>query len=118
MIRASLSAAELDGPGAGRTYKRLSTMERAHVLICMLAYDVEGHMRRKLRPMLFDDEEPGAAEGGPAPSFRTLLQDLTAVCRNTVAPRLPGAGPVDVITRPAPQEKAFKLLGVRLTCGQ
>ena len=169
-IRTSLSEAELDGPGTVRAYKRLSTVERAfrslktvdlhvrpvfhrtaervraHVLICMLAYYVEWHMRRKLRALLFDDEEPEAAEalrpsvvaparrsrraenkagtrrtaeGDPVHSFRTLLQDLATVCRNTVAPRLPGAEPFDVITRPTPlQEKAFNLLGVRLTCSQ
>ncbi len=29
---------------------------RAHVLLCMLAYYVEWHMRECLKPMLFDDE--------------------------------------------------------------
>ena len=33
---------------------------RAHVFLCMLAYYVEWHMRRKLKPVLFDDED---AEG-------------------------------------------------------
>ena len=92
---------------------RTAERVRAHVLICMPAYDVESRMRRKLRPMLFDDEEPEAAEaqrtsgvaparragsaeneartrrtaeGGPVHSFRTLLENLATVCRNTVAP--------------------------------
>ena len=30
---------------------------RAHILLCMLAYYVEWHMRRALAPLLFDDEE-------------------------------------------------------------
>ncbi len=95
----------------------------------MLAYYVEWHMRRKLRALLFDDEEPEVAEarrpsvvaptrrsrraehkartrrtadGEPVHSFRTLLQDLATVCRNTIAPRLPGAEPFDVVTRPIP----------------
>ena len=35
---------------------------RAHVFLCMLAYYVEWHMRQRLKPLLFDDEEPQAAE--------------------------------------------------------
>ncbi len=96
----------------------------------MLAYYIEWHMR--LKPMLFDDED---AEGGrpswrrqksrraPGPrrprkgrpeghSFRTLIGDLAT--RNTVAPRLAGAEPFQVTTRPTPlQRRAFKLLGVK-----
>ena len=57
---------------------------------------------------------PALVEG-----LRTLLQDLATVYQNTVAPRLPGAEPFAVVTRPAPlQQQAFKLLGVRLTCSQ
>ena len=59
------------------------------------------------------------AEGDPAQSFRTLLAGLATVTRNTVAPRLPGTEPFEVITRPTPlQAKVFKLLGVRLSCSQ
>ena len=170
VIRTSLPEAELDASATVRAYKLLSTVEqafrslktvdlkvrpvfhrtadrvRAHVLMCMLAYYVEWHMRQQLRPMLFDDEEPEAAEarrasvvaparrsdsavrkartrrtagGDPVHSFRTLLQDLATVCRNTVAPRLPGTEPFDVVTRPTPlQQKAFRLLGVRIRCSQ
>jgi hypothetical protein len=35
---------------------------RAHVLLCMLAYYLEWHMRRALAPVLFDDEDKAAAE--------------------------------------------------------
>ncbi len=143
VIHTSLPEAELDGPQTLRAYKRLTTDERAfrslktvdllvrpvfhrtagrvraHVLVCMPAYYVEWHMRRKLRAMLFDDEEPEAAGGEPVHSFRTLLQDLATVCRNTVAPRLPGAEPFKIVTRPTPlQQQAFKLLGVRSTRSQ
>ncbi len=160
-IRTSLSEAELDGPGTvERAFRSLKTVDlkvrpvfrrtadrvRAHVLICMLAYHVEWHMRGKLCSMLFDDEEPEAAEAQrpspvtparrsdsaaskartrqtadaqPVHSFQTLLQDLATVCRNTVAPRLPGAETFDIITKPTPlQKKAFNLLGVRLRCSQ
>jgi hypothetical protein len=35
---------------------------RAHVLLCMLAYYLEWHMRQKLAPLLFDDHDRPAAE--------------------------------------------------------
>ncbi len=166
VIRTSLPASALDGPGTVRAYKRLSSVERAfrslktvdlkvrpvyhrteprvraHVLLCMLAYYVEWHMRQKLKPMLFDDEDPEDAEarrpsvvapatvslsaqakaaakrtsdGDPVHSLHTLIDDLATITRNTVAPRLPGAEPFQVITRPTPlQRKVLEHLGVRL----
>jgi hypothetical protein len=33
---------------------------RAHVLLCMLAYYLQWHMRQSLAPMLFDEPEPAA----------------------------------------------------------
>ena len=114
---------------------------RAHVLLCMLAHYVEWHLRERLKPLLFDDD-PAAAEaarasivapaqvseaakekarskrtanGHPVHSFRTLIGDLATIARNRVVPRLPGAEPFEVLTRPtALQREAFKLLGVRL----
>ncbi len=170
VIRTSVPESELDAPGTVRAYKRLGTVERAfrslktvdlkvrpvfhrtaervraHVLVCMLAYYVQWHMRQRLKPMLFDDEDPGAAEaarpsivaparvsdgaqakartkrtadGDPVHSLRSLLNDLATVTRNTVAPRLPGAEPFEIIARPtALQHKAFELLGVRLSSTQ
>ena len=35
---------------------------RAHVLLCMLAYYLEWHMRQNLAPMLFDEPDPAARE--------------------------------------------------------
>lgn len=35
---------------------------RAHVLLCMLAYPLEWHMRRSLAAMLFDEPDPAARE--------------------------------------------------------
>ena len=165
VVRTNLPAGELDAEGAVRAYKRLSAVERAfrslktvdlkvrpvfhrtaervraHVFLCMLAYYVEWHMRQRLRPLLFDDDDPAAAEaarasvvaparvsdaarekargkrtadGLPVHSFRTLLGDLATVARNRVVPRLPGTEPFDILTRPtALQREAFKLLGVR-----
>ena len=166
VIRTSLSESELDDQGAVRAYKRLSAVERAfrslksvdlkvrpvfhrtaervraHVLLCMLAYYVEWHMRRRLAPLLFDDEDPTGAEaqrasvvaparvsdsarrkartkrtdeGWPVHSFQSLLRDLATVTKNRVAPRLPGAESFDVLAQPTElQRKAFRLLGVRL----
>ena len=170
IVRTSLPASEMDAEATVRAYKRLSRVERAfrslktvdlkvrpiyhrtagrvraHVLLCMLAYYVEWHMRERLKPLLFDDEDPAAAEaarqsvvapaqvsesarrkamtkrtadGLPTHSFTTLLGDLATVVSNTVAPRLPGAEPFEVLTRPTPlQRKAFELLGVRLKRSQ
>ena len=115
---------------------------RAHVFLCMLAYYVEWHMRSCLKPMLFDDEwiqetqssRPSAVakaqrsshakhkdatrcadDGLPLHSFQTLLQDLATLAYNITHTALNPKAKIILITRPTPlQEKAFKLLGVRL----
>ena len=166
IVRTSLTAAELDAEGTVRAYKRLSTVERAfrslktvdlkvrpifhhaanrvraHVFLCMLAYYVEWHMRQRLKPLLFDDDDAAAAEaarpsivapaevsasakdkarskhtadGLPVHSFRTLLGDLATVAKNRVVPNIPGSEPFETITRPTKlQRRALALLGVRL----
>ena len=166
VVRTSLAETQLDAEGTVRAYKRLSAVERAfrslktvdlevrpvfhhaanrvraHVLLCMLAYYVEWHLRERLKPLLFDDDDPAAAEaarasivapvqvsdaarekarikrtanGHPVHSFRTLLGDLATIARNRVVPQVPGAEPFEVLTRPtALQREVFKLLGVRL----
>ena len=166
IVRTSLTAAELDAEGTVRAYKRLSTVERAfrslktvdlkvrpifhhaanrvraHVFLCMLAYYVEWHMRQRLKPLLFDDDDAAAAEaarpsvvapaavsesarekarskrtadGLPVHSFRTLLGDLATVAKNRVVPNIPGSEPFYTITRPTKlQRQALALLGVRL----
>src|SRR5215210_2821618 len=43
-------------------YHRLADRVRAHVFLCMLAYYVEWHMRRKLAPLLFDDHDKQRAQ--------------------------------------------------------
>ena len=117
---------------------------RAHVLLCMLAYYVEWHMRRSLAPLLFDDHDPAHSsrasivapaktspaaqqkartmhteDGFPVHSFHTLLDDLATIAVNRVVPRLPGALPFDLITRPTPlQDRALHLLGVPLQRSQ
>jgi hypothetical protein len=39
---------------------------RAHVLLCMLAYYLEWHMRQALKPILFDDHDKAAADAARA----------------------------------------------------
>ena len=122
-------------------HHRLATRVRAHIFLCMLAYYVEWHMRRALAPLLFDDDDPAAAEAArtspvaparvspaarakagskrtpdslPVHSFRTLLDDLATLTRNRVRPAIPEAMTADMLARPTPlQAKAFDLLGVR-----
>ena len=166
VVRTSLPAAQLDAAATVRAYKSLSAVERAfrsfktvdlkvrpiyhyaaervraHVFLCMLAYYVQWHLRARLKPLLFDDHDPSAAEaarvsvvapaevsqsakdkarrkrtadGWPVHSFRTLLGDLATITRNRVVARLGGSEPFEIVTRPtALQREAFKLLGVRL----
>jgi hypothetical protein len=40
----------------------LADRVRAHVFLCMLAYYVEWHMRRRLAPLLFDDDDTATAQ--------------------------------------------------------
>ncbi len=166
IVRTGVPADELDAEQTVRAYKSLSAVERAfrsfktvdlkvrpvyhyradrvraHVLLCMLAYYVEWHMRRSLRPLLFDDENPEEAQrerssvveraevsssarnkarsrratsGEPVHSFRTLLDDLATICRNKVVAPSDNAEPFEIMTQPTElQQKAFELLGVKL----
>ena len=104
----------------------------------MLAYYVEWHMRERLAPILFDDDDKEnaqqpspvkpahpseraqrkaaskhcAEDGQPVHSFQTLLDDLATITRNTVEIN---SERFDKITVPtALQQKAMKLLKVRL----
>jgi hypothetical protein len=86
VIRTTVEANRLPANDVVRSYKSLSTIERAfrslkltdlnvrpihhrkadrvraHVFLCILAYYVEWHMRRALAPILFDDDDRDAAE--------------------------------------------------------
>jgi transposase len=133
VIRTSEPAQRLSAADGVRTYKRLALVEqafrclkgidllvrpihhrtaervRAHILLCMLAFYVEWHLRQVWEPLLFEDEElvvdrprrdpvrPARASasarlkkkthttpgGLPVHSFRTLLAHLGTRCRNT-----------------------------------
>jgi transposase len=118
---------------------RLAERVRAHVLLAMLAYYVEWHLRQALAPLLFDDEHGGGersspvapavrseaarakasskrtAEGWPVQSLRDWLGDLATIAKNTIQPAATGVEPFDVITRPTPaQRQALELLQVSL----
>ena len=113
---------------------------RAHVFLCLLAYYVEWHMRQALAPILFDDHEREAGEKErssvvaaavrsrparekasrkrteddlPVHSFRTLLQDLGTLTRNTMQVEN-RQDTFRLKTQPTElQRRAFQLLGVR-----
>lgn len=119
-------------------HHRLADRVRAHILLCMLAYYVEWHMRQAWRALLFADEDQPAKQhrdpvapakrsaaaerkalthtlpdGSPAHSFRTLLEELSSIVRNTC--RAPNAGhnspTFTITTRPNPtQSRALQLL--------
>src|SRR5512144_2328105 len=121
-------------------HHRLAGRVRAHVFLCMLAYYVAWHMRRKLAPLLFEDHDRKAAaaarpspvaaaevspaahakartrktdDGAPVHSFRTLLADLATLTRNTV--RFGDKLPITVLSRPTPpQQRAFDHLGITI----
>jgi len=163
VIRTSVSPDAMSAADAVRAYKGLSRAERAfrslknmdlkvrpmfhwtaarvrsHVLLCMLAYYVEWHMRGALAPMLFEDHDRAGAEalrdsvvapakrslsavrkirtgktrdGFPVHSFQTLMADLGTLAKNRIQIRKTGAT-FDLYTTPTPvQKKAFELLGV------
>jgi transposase len=133
VIRTSEPAARLTAADGVRSYKRLALVEqafrslkgidllvrpihhrtadrvRAHILLCLLAFYVEWHLRQAWEPLLFEDEEltvdrrnrdpvaPAQASesarrkkkthvtlsGLPVQSFRTLIAHLGTRCRNT-----------------------------------
>jgi transposase len=136
VVRTDVKAQTLDATSTVRAYKDLANVERAfrciktidlevrpihhrladrvraHVLLCMLAYYLEWHMRQDLRPIIFEDHDKAAAraarssivakaersdaadkkaatkrthDGLPVHSFRSILTDLATVTRNTMA---------------------------------
>jgi hypothetical protein len=62
-------------------YHRLPDRVRGHVLLCLLAYYVEWHMRQALAPLLFDDDDKAAADAlrksVVAPAQRSLRAAIT-----------------------------------------
>ena len=123
-------------------HHRLADRVRAHILLCMLAYYVEWHMRQRLAPILFDeDDKPQAQaarksmvapaqrspsaelkaltkhtrEGSRVHSFQTLLRDLATIVKNKIQPTDKTIAAFDLLTQPtAIQQRTFDLLGVPL----
>ncbi|MGH6885289.1 MAG: IS1634 family transposase, partial [Geminicoccales bacterium] len=162
IIRTSVSAPQMSAPDCVRNYKSLANVERAfrslktvdlkvrpihhrladrvraHILLCMLAYYVEWHMREAWRELMFADTDQMAKatrdpvaparrsqaalakaarhtldDGTPAHSFATLLSELACIVRNTC--RTPLAGPdaptFELLTTPnAKQKRALELI--------
>lgn len=162
VIRTSEPATTLSAQDTVRSYKRLAQVERAfrcfkgidlrvrpifhrtedrvraHILICMLAYYVEWHLRKAWAPLLFQDElldqdrkhrDPVApaqpskavvtkkasregADGLPAHSLQTLMAALSCRVRNTCRVRTDPQGiTFQQVTEPDRlQARAFELL--------
>ena len=163
IVRSNVEPEQFDAAQTVRAYKDLAKVERAfrslktvdlkvrpihhrradrvraHVLLCMLAYYVEWHMRQALKPLLFDDHDPADAERQrasvvqkaqrsraakakasskrtaddlPVHSFRTLLADLGTLTVNTMRVA-DGDATFTLLTEPTPvQKRCFELLGV------
>jgi transposase len=163
VVRTNVTAQALASSSVVRAYKGLSNAEqafrslktvdieirpihhrrnhrvRAHVLLCMLAYYLEWHMRQALKPILFDDHDKQAAEAArssvvakaerseaakrkistkrtdddlPVHSFQSLLADLATFTRNTM---MMGDSSATFVLYPKltpVQERAFQLLDV------
>jgi transposase len=166
VIRTSVKADALSGEQVVASYKSLSGVERAfrslktvdlhirpihhrlpdrvraHILLCMLAYYLEWHMRQLLAPVLFDDHDKPQAraarasvvapavrshaalrkaatrktdDGLPVHSFQTLLGDLATIAKNRIQPKDQKIATFDMFTTPTiVQQRALDLLGVTL----
>lgn len=166
VLRTDLKPAILDASATVGAYKKLANVERAfrslksvdlevrpihhrranrvraHVLLCMLAYYLEWHMRQALKPILFDDHDKAAADAARASivakaersnaaarkaatkrtadgvavhSFRSLLDDLATVTRNIMAMvQSPSATFVLYPKLTTAQDRALQLLDVPL----
>src|SRR5215467_2990572 len=164
VVRTSVNSEALDASSTVKAYKQLSNAERAfcslktidievrpihhrhpnrvraHVFLCMLAYYVEWHMRRALKPILFDDHDKISAdaartsivakakrseaanakaatkrtdEGIPVHSFQSLLGDLATVTRNIMAMNAQSDATFTLYPQLTEvQTRAFQLLGV------
>jgi transposase len=119
-------------------YHHTADRVRAHLFLCMLAYYVKWHMSEAWRSLLFADEaqqrlaarHPVApatrsdaalekvaskrlSDGSPAHSFRTLLNELATIVRNTCRRRDADASEqtFEIDTTPNPkQRQALELI--------
>jgi transposase len=162
VIRTSESEKRLSAEDSVRCYKLLTNVEqafrsfksqlkvrpighriddrvRAHILICLLAYYVQWHLKRAWAPLLFEEEdlsadrrrrdpvapaEPSAKtqrkkatrqtdDELPVHSFETLIQELGTRCRNTcLLASDPSHSFQQLTDMTALQAEAFKLLNL------
>lgn len=164
VIRTSLGAEAMSAAQTVQSYKDLARVERAfrsmkrtdleirpirhwsadrvraHVLLCMLAYHVEWHLRAALEPLLFHDTDLDQAkaersspvvktepsqtarakkatkltqDGLPVTAFATLLDHLGTLARNSVSAPLHAGHSFTLYSTPTPlQAKAFHYLGI------
>ena len=161
VVRTSLKQEHLGDAETVRAYKSLARVERAfqslksvlevrpvfhwkerrvraHLLICMLAYYLEWHMRQRLAPLLFMDEdrEQGPAgpvgpavrseagkrkdrtreteQGLPVHSFKDLLAHLATLSAVELQLAVAPQYRVTKLSALSPvQERAFELLGIK-----
>jgi hypothetical protein len=127
-----------DGKKGRPIYHHVDDRVRAHILLCMLAYYVQWHLKEAWAPLLFEEEdlpalraqrdpvaraEPSpsvqrkkatrqAPQGLPVQSFPTLLRHLATRCRNRCRLATDPAGATfPLLTQPTPlQAEAFRLL--------
>ena len=116
-----------------------------HVFLCMLAYYVEYHLRKALAPMLWAEEDPEGkkaernsaiepakrseqtkkkirtrrtTEGQTPRKFPQLMENLAALCRSTIRPKITLQKEYQITMLPplTPiQKQAFKLLKISVT---
>jgi transposase len=162
VVRTNLPIEQMSADDTVRTYKGLSQVECAfrtlktvdlhvrpihhhlehrvhiHIVLCILAYYVEWHMREAWRELLFADEDLAAKrvrdpiapaarsetalkkvrsltlqDGSPVHSFRTLMSNLGTIVSNTCLMRTATApsAPFELLTSPTPeQQRALQLL--------
>ena len=164
VIRTSLPAAAMSAEATVSAYKDLARVERAframkamdlqirpvhhwieprvraHVFLCMLAYDVEWHLREAWAPILFHDHDRAAAQrlrvspvapaevseaakrkratrrsddGTPVGSFRGLIDHLATMTLNLVPSAHAPNATITMTAKATPlQTKALELLDV------
>jgi transposase len=165
IVRTSVPAESMDEMQTVSAYKSLSQVEhafraikttsleirpiyhwrakrvRGHVLLCMLAYYVEWHMRAKLAPLLYEETDPDAAqlkrtspvskaqrsptalskektgrtvEELPVLNFRCLLKHLGTYTRMQAVSPQNAQHSFQMYSEPTPiQRKAFELLHIK-----
>ena len=89
-------------------YHRLDERLRCHVFICMLAYYLQWHMTRRLKP-LFESDGEGKHRRW---SFHNVLEKLKAIRRERV--RLAGVEFEQTSTPDPDQQKILDLLGIKM----